>query len=1637
MRITELPPFNPRLEDYHAEEFLAHTLLLLEYPIEQNQEALDLAPFQVKAPPPPPEPRIPLLPHVWYPKPVPEVAYFAPNVVKPSRPLSFLGAAAPAAAETVMRPLLAGAGPVTVQGASGMGKTTLLYFVATHEKTRQRFRRIWYFDDPERVGQLGAILLGSPNVLAQSDIYRQFALLSNDLDDDILLVIDNLTPDHGLLLACQTLSPYVLLAVETPPEPPADETDAALPEDPPNVVTLRRWSAADALELLAHNSHLQDRKGIPRELRPVLEEIAAAVDYHPLGLSVIASMVREDELPPTELLEHLRMLLAEPAAQPSPELALKLCIETLPAEYIQILEAFASFSPLGVSAQALRSTLTFRHELSFQRGLSLLKRRCLIRADHRFRDHYIAAEAVYRRMAASDPHLPGKLAGERMRDWLIRYVDQFAYDPLALFEVEAQLRHAYRVTAQHKLYDFSARLNPALHDYLRTYLPALLPHDAPPPRLTGDRAKAVQLARHGLELAESGDIPQGREVLKSALEALQTQGSTHDQAQAWVMLGRLEDLAGDYPKAIAALETAAKLVYDLNAAESVSLVRLGLAMAYRHQGRLRDALAVLDERPEADAERARIYRAMGDFKAMAQVLGKPSDMTPYARAESYLQAGLLSEALAAIAEDNTPQSHYLRALIYHLQGDYEHALLGYQQALSHFPTSDPDRSITARAMASIYALQGDFDQAERTLNQTLEDLKASGDAAQQGRTLGLLAAVHLRCGNNRTAIETASQALQKLLPLNLHSDIGDAYRTLGRACWRLERYEDALKAFLGETEHVQSEARRDETRIGLAFFHTAEAYRMVKQLDKAVVNHRRALTHIHAQEQALIYFIIQSALHRTLLEAERHKDALEVNEAALAHLDEHPPQDLQHMGYMLGQNVRAYQRLGKHSQAYKSFARWLNLLTGRADALTDEGRPLVGLLALSLAARSLMTLGRTAEALPLAADALRAAEEHIKRADWMPVVWAARRDYGEALLAAEQWQAALAAFQPVLKDEVKQEPHTYAAVFEGAGIALYQMGEYRQALAHFGVAQDFQPAAHKQGLILERVANTHLALGETARAVENFNEALKLLDRKAFPGVAARVLTALAHTLAGINRYADAIAVYEDALGMLRALPDASPLYTAQVYVSLGHSNEIQGQLPEAARAYRSALETLESQHVNAPQEYRGILLRLARVLVMLKDYNAAIPFFERARDEAHHWGTQQEVGNITRELAEAERDGGYLARSLKTYEDGLELLPLDYALDRAALLRSYGMALAAAQQFEQARKAWNEALAITQEASPLEIALTHHAIGQAFRAQKDFAAAEAAFRKALEFHPRGKLEEAATYRELGETLLEAGRPEEAFAPLEAALDIEKALPQQSNARLVKTLQLLGLTEERRARRQNAITLYHAALVYMDRSFQPEPYAETLRTLGRLYAEGMAWEECQKALNEALDIELSLKPRSEERLAATFRMIADAYRQEGHLEKAANAYKKMATYANLSAEDANKLRATLDDIERHTATLTAALDSLTVLEKTGAEPKSFVFVYALIVRMYYLLSQMEQSRAMMNKLIKFLQTHAEAFSIEDERPDYRSLAHLRLALQYEKQGDKARTRDHYRLALKDNTDTAMAWLIEKSMEAVA
>src|SRR5690606_20892218 len=123
---------------------------------------------------------------------------------------------------------------------------------------------------------------------------------------------------------------------------------------------------------------------------------------------------------------------------PNPALAWQLSIETMPAEYQRVLEAFGAFSPLGTNSEALQTVLDALPPLVLQRGLSYLKKRELIHQAYRFGDRYIVPSLLYRQINTRDPHtLPN---GDKARGWMLRYAEAYTYEEDALFAAEHHLR---------------------------------------------------------------------------------------------------------------------------------------------------------------------------------------------------------------------------------------------------------------------------------------------------------------------------------------------------------------------------------------------------------------------------------------------------------------------------------------------------------------------------------------------------------------------------------------------------------------------------------------------------------------------------------------------------------------------------------------------------------------------------------------------------------------------------------------------------------------------------------------------------------------------------------------------------------------------------------------------------------------------------------------------------------------------------------------------------------------------------------------------------------------------------------------------------------------------------------------------
>lgn len=1650
--VTRLPAFSPALPGFRAEEFLRLTEQLLAVPIEQDAARLDLQPFRLDAPEPQPEGPIAPLPPRWYPRPSPQVIEAArAALAPPPRPAILAGRKVEM--ERVLRPLLSGH-PMIVRGEPGVGKTTLLAAIALHERTRVRFRRIWWFDQPARLEQTLALALDMPHLLAVDDPGTRRARLSERLDENTLLIVDNTVPGDPVREVLALLTDHVLLAVETPPEVP--DPDEPIPDDPPDTVTLRALDDDAAIDALAFHAAIED----PRRLRGDLGRIALALGKLPYALMLAGRLMSRDGLSLAELEEALaaeddrsavpppEAESAEPeAATDEPDVdaepenptvaslnrALGVSVAALPRDYQVLFEAFGSFPASGAPFDGLHAAAHFGAPLATRRGLIALAEYGFIRRDHRDPQLHTMHPVAHARALASEKK---PALDKRVRIWALQFARAHLQDPLALYRAEPALLHVHQSVADrgpNPLFD-------ALRGYLREYQPDALHGDpqATLPEINGPRTESASLTSTGLELTDRGAAYAAEEALKRALEIRQATDSPHAVAETLVALARLHDANGRSAQAAEALITAAELLYKLGAAESLSVVRRGLARVYRHMGRLTDALEVLDDAPSAHLERALILKAQGRYSAAVAEMEQAPEATPYARAELYLLARQHARALEAIAGQDDVESILLRAQIHLQRGDTAQALEGYKAALDCGAEDGAIRARILRGYGAALASDGQTaaarDRLEAALALQRED--PAPDPLRLGRTLRLLAGVVSLSGDDAGSVEIAREAVGHLKQVDAPADTADAYRTIGRALLRQGDADGALEAFTNEVEYAQSVTERDENRIAMALYHLADAYRLTGSLDRAVANYRLALGHFNPVAEPAAHFIAQLALHRALVEQERLSAALDVAQELVDQLAATVNPDLRLYGYAQAIRARTQQAMDRPIRAQFSIAEWAQALTFRAPEAVGDPRPAIRTLVLGLAARSLLADNRPALALDLAEHNLALASEVFPET---LAAWAASRDLGEAYMALDRAEEAIITLEPLLSDAVRDaEPATYARAHRLTGEGYHAIGDAEMALRHLRAAVEHEPDETHAGSIQETIAAILLEEGQPADAVESLRAALPLVSREDQPDIAARILTTLAHTLGGLNRYAEAIGVYEEALVVLRDVEGVSPVHTADVLCSLGQTHEAQGQLPEAARVYRRALNVLE--RAEAPHQTRAILHRLARALASLGDANA-VQVYEQTREETEKWGDAQQLGQVLCELANVHRDAGRVMAAVQHYQAALEHQPAQLmAHDRANTLRNLGRAYAQAERYDEARAVWTEALELSAEQpdqSPVEIALTHHAIAEAHRSQGHYHDAELSYREALNHHTPRTVAAAETWRALGRTLREAGRFEEAIDPLRKALEAEKAQPQQANARLVQTLQLLAETQEDCGDVEAAIARHHEALVYMDRALQPVAYAETLRTLGGLYAELGNYEQAHVALEEALEIETAHVPRSDERISATLQAIADTYRSAGHLEQAAVYYQKVTVYTNLARRASDDLRSTLDELERRRGTLQAAQQSLALLDRhENTSVKDLAFIHALIAHSHAQLNQPQASADQIATLLDILVERRDELDSHDVDPDRRALAWLAEARQAETEGDPEAVHAACASALEAARNTNLRWVIEQVIDAI-
>jgi len=1305
----------------------------------------------------------------------------------------------------------------------------------------------------------------------------------------------------------------------------------------------------------------------------VAEPLAGLVFQHPGAILVLAALLTEDNVPPETLVSLLRD--APPNASARMNALYTASFEALPDSYQALCRVLAATPRRWIAVESILAH--YDKPLAGQRALDYIERRRFIER----RENAV-------RVIGSWPDLV----------------------PAATEETEL----------------------PTIGQNIDTYRIA-----------TTDGAifQAETLYQQGVRAIDECRDTDALNALDAALTIRKQRGTRYEVAEVLAALGRLAYLRGEDAEACRHLENAAQHLHDLHDEDGLEIARLALSRVYRRAGRLDAALSVLDDNaPPADL--AAVYRAREDWSAALAVyerwLGQAGDdieLAKLGRAETFILAGRFADALAAVSQEDGFVGNWIRAIVYHMQGDFPKALSAYAQAQADTPTDW--RATVSRAMARAMAAAGQIREAAMLVGAEGIWYETRFDRpvfARQRLSQALYAQLSFMTGDYSIAEEAARTA---------HSIVGErpdseaeaiACRVLGRLEWRNKEYSAAVHAFESELTARNAFDNRDDHEIGVTLHNLADVQRAAGERERAIANYRRALTHKDANRDRFSVAQTYLALCECLIEAGRNMEALEAGNPLIALLGRPPEADLQLLGYTLTLNATTQIEAGRGPRGSVLLVDWMTRLAARADEALAHSHWALPVLATGLYLRSAgAPEGDYGSLEPLALidlaeNALNAAERELPKS-WTAA--AARRDLGELYVRLERWSDAVEVLAPLVQDEENSADNTRfvrLAAHLSSARALMHLDNQTDMLAHYERAADAEPDTHARGLILRESAEASRTLGNDEQAVALYPRALGLIRKEKDLAAYVDTVVALAYARLRLRRFSEAIDTFEEALATVEKDPSGKGL-AASVLFDMANAHSTLGQYRRAAETFR---RSLGYQDRSQAARYAETLIALARSEANTGGHQRAV--------EAYHDALQFETltPDVRRTLFTEQADAlvhlDQLQPAINAYDSALAIEG-GQTVEVAAIHRGLGTIYTRLGDHGRAREHFQQALEAVQDDLT---GATLQALADSYRAQGQIKEATDTYHRALNFLDKrtASLERAAAERALGELYLEGRKLSNAILHLEAALDLERATPQQRGGRIVSILQSLAYAHELRGELDKAAVRHHEALVYQDVRHAPQEYVETLRTLGRLYLEMKRTGEAARAFEEALRVEGQQRRPDPDKIDAITVALANVRRAQGMLEQSAELYRRVAASpqgspARKQATDA--LESVTAEINKHLQTLEAAEQSMLLFKRTAnPDMKGMAFIRALQAQTCDALGRKEASERQIRDLLNMLlKRKKELSSVE---PVMQALAYLAEGWEFEQDGDSPLAAKSYHSALEiveqdGKGNPALLWVI--------
>jgi len=319
------------------------------------------------------------------------------------------------------------------------------------------------------------------------------------------------------------------------------------------------------------------------------------------------------------------------------------------------------------------------------------------------------------------------------------------------------------------------------------------------------------------------------------------------------------------------------------------------------------------------------------------------------------------------------------------------------------------------------------------------------------------------------------------------------------------------------------------------------------------------------------------------------------------------------------------------------------------------------------------------------------------------------------------------------------------------GILVF-LGDYDGAIAHMEAAlaihESHSPPLFSEefGTLCINLAGTYQRVGRYANAEAMFEKGLGILRVK--PGVKhpaySASLVGYAYLQADLGHYSTAEKLYDEAGKLLREqLGDQHPAYAAFLNNRAALYAQI-GNVSMAEADYRKSLELKRKQ--NGPNALTiGASLRNLARLVYARDREEGEKLFQEDVDLYSRTAEPPafDYSSALLGLAEAQRNRGDLAAARATLEHASGILAKGLSTKHplfAAVLRDLGLVQQSAHEYPQAEQSLRHAIAIveeTQGANHPDLAQYLGPLAAVYEEAGDYASAEPLYRRSLDVSDR------------------------------------------------------------------------------------------------------------------------------------------------------------------------------------------------------------------------------------------------------------------------------------------------------------